>query len=329
MEIKNCIFVCKICKKLVLNQSQVPNDSTRASKQSMKNLNFILQCNTQESEQLVELIKISNNLKDFRITDFPICNKCMFELDKQINFLKLMLCRMNESLTQPIYKDVEGILLQFLNDQKNSKEISNEELEIVDKYKDVEVPNFEIKKEKREITEILMPGSTMMLSYLFFISTDNLYIMINNSRIGFYKYSKNSVAENNIGLGFLIHLIWTFLIKFNIKTNGFIIQPNGNIIINNKKTIEFRIPTDRNPNFNVFNESLRYIFRASYLIFNSDIVLKHGITVPFIIEVENNQIDRIPFKLTSEEHDEKWSLAMKFLLMNFKIIETLLSKKKL
>ena len=213
MEIKNCIFVCKICKKLVLNQSQVPNDSTRASKQSMKNLNFILQCNTQESEQLVELIKISNNLKDFRITDFPICNKCMFELDKQINFLKLMLCRMNESLTQPIYKDVEGILLQFLNDQKNSKEISNEELEIVDKYKDVEVPNFEIKKEKREITEILMPGSTMMLSYLFFISTDNLYIMINNSRIGFYKYSKNSVAENNIGLGFLIHLIWTFLIK--------------------------------------------------------------------------------------------------------------------
>lgn len=326
MEIKNNFFVCKKCKDLVFYRDLIDNHRTICENDNSSNTIFSLSSDNQMNGNIEKFQIISNILKDYGIIDFPVCDKCLTNLEKQIKSLELLLHRTNESLHELPYQHVEGIFMQFLNDQKIcTDKKTKKKTDIVEKYDQLEIPKLEVNFNKIEISNFVNPGFTMLLYSSFYITTDNLYIVLNKSRIGFYNYSKNTIVENNAGLGFLIHFIWAFMTKFNIKTEEFSIQPNGNIFVNNK-ILEFRIPSDKNPNFSVFNHSLICIFKASNLIFKSDMVKNYGINVPFAIDIKNNKIAGIPFKLTSEKFDEKWSLAMKFLLMNFKIIQILLSK---
>ncbi|OHT15272.1 hypothetical protein TRFO_42607 [Tritrichomonas foetus] len=162
----------------------------------------------------------------------------------------------------------------------------------------------------------------LLSCYAFKIGFDNHYGTINDVRIGFFKYSPNSVIENNAAFFFICHLIYHFRNAFNIPQIRVKLYPRPAIAIGDQsKFLNVEFPEKKKKSaINEFNQALTMIFQAFSLINEITSGFKQYSMPPFLVDNESKTIGDIPY-LYRSRNVEEWSIAMRFLLVDLKMIQ--------
>ena len=161
--------------------------------------------------------------------------------------------------------------------------------------------------------------ASLSVCFTFQISTFQHYGSINSCRIGDESPSSVPPQEIYSGLFFLCHLMSVLSKYINIKMNEIQLVPIFLIQSAKNKQIVVKTELKNAKDESNFQEVIFSIFQQSNAIFESPALSK--ISFPYKIDVKNKTISSISYNY-SKKTKAVWTLAMKYLLCNFKIIQT-------
>lgn len=160
----------------------------------------------------------------------------------------------------------------------------------------------------------------IMSCYTFTISHSRHYATINNLRVGFYKYDPNSILETNLGLYFITHLLYILKTAFNANGIRILLSPNPAISINNAEFQRLVIPEKKkHTNYDEINNAIHSLIIA-FDIINEASFPQRKIATPYEVDAELRTIGSVSYDFNWKTVED-WTLAMRFLLHNLKMIQ--------
>lgn len=329
------------------NNHDTPQYLQTISHQNLSPLTIDLSFHPNDWLYLEKFVSLQQKASSFPNFPFPICPKCINSYNKMtasIESNEKVQKSFSFLMKQLSFNSIEHSIHQIEDDVNNlttkirsfSSIPQTTLLSPIDPFES----HFKAPKLKREEFKIQQSKTfyeidrdfplqkthalTLIIATTFVIGTDRHYITINNMRIGFYLYSRNTVEENNIGLSFVSHLLYYLLYAYHISFEHFVIYPSGMI----RKTEDnsqyyLKIPTKRHlSDIKKFNVALNMLFTAAYHLFSSNSVQSNCGAPPFEININQRTIEHASYVFDdSVKSLEKWSLAMKYLLFNLKLVQ--------
>lgn len=317
MEANEYIAVCERCSKAVRIRRKDASviGGPALSKTDRVKLHFRRQ---QRSEILKELLDGVEHENDIIRSLFPACPAC---IRNSFNQIKLMTKNCECAIkTLDVVADIpseilEGEIEQRVNSTKEQPKparlrgpINIKELdETIDRAVNLYL----------ELPDIPIPRIKLCLFHTFHIGCSGHYATINNARVGFFRYHKNSLYECNAGLQMLIHLVWTMCRSFDIHSK-IKVFPTGEVERQGKRCkLEISMTMDQKA-VNAFNFGLTGLFQICSELFIDPNAMSFCSMPPKLIDIEHGMIEKIPFAF-SVKNTEPWSLAMRNLMFNLKI----------
>lgn len=312
----------------------------QANHKNTSTTNICLHYNKNKWLYLKHFEKLIKYITSFECISFPLCPSCCARLLIQIKMQKSSI-----ENTKNLFRFLpEGLSLKIIESSiqnlrnEASFDILTQKANLISHKSKID-SYFDQKKSLKEYYKIndsfILSSNyptypdhstshfSLTLVSSFWISTDKHYITINNVRIGFYGFRTNTIEENNIGLKFLSHLMWALSKTFGITFRNFEILPFGAIRTQKNTLIYLKIPEPNQTNeINSFNLALDVLFYSASALFTSQDVGEFCGTPPFEIDVENHLIASISYKYgESAKSIEDWSIAMRLLLFNLKLLQ--------
>jgi hypothetical protein len=165
------------------------------------------------------------------------------------------------------------------------------------------------------------PKLKLSLVTTFQIIHNYHYMMINGHRVGFFRYSPNSLDECNLGLQQTAHLVWCLLESFGIAVPDLCIKPNGVIERRGGECLLLEVPASLDSKSVAhFNAALQGLFTVCASMFASRPLVGFCSMPPFFIDVEKRIIECVPYTFADKTRDT-WSDAMKYLLFDLKVMQ--------
>jgi hypothetical protein len=165
------------------------------------------------------------------------------------------------------------------------------------------------------------PKLKLSLVTTFQIIDNYHYITINGQRVGFFRYSPNTLEECNLGLQQTVHFLWCMLESFGIEVPQLSIRPNGLIEKAGGDGLILEVPASLDSKSVArFNAGLQGLFTACAFMFGSPPLTKFCSMPPFFIDVNKKIIENVPYTF-AEKAKDRWSLAMKYLLFDLKVMQ--------
>lgn len=342
------LMCCLHCKKLLLITNQIfsmlnenssistinSNDPDVLQPKHIAQINFTIS----ESSQNLDRISTAVHLLQSPVQHyFPLCKDCsaiflhqignsicIFQnSDIQLSDFSLIL-----SLNPNLFSQHMNKLLELKTELTN-----NSPKHLVTPRDPVEaIPeeNSQTVKSPKTSEKLLLlctlkkrlPKFCPLIGYdTFFISTNRFYGTINGLRIGFYKYDENTVHENNLAFCQICHLISLFKNAFQIPQIHIFIRCAGIQLDGEKQPNLLEVPSKKKAALlGRFNTALEKLFTAYTLIEAATPQVENFSYETYKIDLNQKTISNTKFVL-DWKHLEEWSVAMKFLLINLKILQ--------
>lgn len=273
-------------------------------------------------------------------TFFPLCQDCTVTYIQHIQNYKKLFDAANELIDKKfndIPKNVFNIQYQnaispatnFINTKSG---INNNKISIIenDDLKDSKNSFIdEMCKDpfNRKNCPILIDLSKrpksfcpLLSCFVFKIGYYGHYATINDLRVGFYKYDPNTITETNFGLYFITHLLYTLKTAFNANGIRILLSPFPSISINNEEFQKLVIPEKKkHANYDEINYAMQSLFVA-FNIINESSYPHRKIATPYEVDTELRTIGSVNYDFNWKTVED-WSLAMRFLLHNLKMVQ--------
>ena len=333
--IENAFSVCSQCKKnLILTNRTFENVSEEENEQlkSISLIQLILQNDQNDWKFLEEYNQMNQAFAQLELgISLPLCISCSLKLINKVKIQKLIIesgiSFFHDLQNEFNGQQIEEIILKAKDEQSQDVPNACNQTKSVHKNFPQKQLNFDTSSDffsNNTLSDIFPENRiehlSLSMSSAFHIAVDRHYITINDARIGFYKYSKNSNEENNIGLHFLMRLLWCFIVTFNIEPDGFSLTPDGVFKTNDNNILLLQIPKT-SAETNYFNQAIDFLFKLSQKLFTSENLIKVCSVAPFEINSEKKIIENTSYKY-SPKSLESWSTAMKYLLFDLKYLQT-------
>ena len=328
MDEKNTVFVsfCTICHLpiAIIGADKEPQGLIEVSRENIK-------AKINSKIEPKNLNKIAEMFKIFSFAKMPLCPSCFSNCIREVSIYSSLLhessTRLEKILKQAPVSVVKYNIENFISQKRsNSDLISTRPLEeIVEKEKPHEAHISNFQKSQKEITifnpELVFRNhqNSLLSITCFYISKYGHYGVINGCPIGSFPYKPNSIAQTNIGLTFIAHLLKHMMgciiipgyeIKF--KPMPVIITRGVDYVIQlpekckNKRMLE---------EVNKMNDVL-FSLCSDILVIGEEIGYD-AYPPPFKINTEARMIDIISYKYNPNDLTN-WSVAMKLLLADLK-----------
>ena len=179
-------------------------------------------------------------------------------------------------------------------------------------------PKKEAKREL-DLISVEIPRIKVVLPVVFHIGFDHLYGTVNGSRIGFFRGGGlNPRCECNAGLKMVAHLAWATMKAFDVESDT-VVLPTG-MIEYNGQMCKLKIPKTMDQKaVKKVDMATVGLFRACKHIFAARKLVEFCSMAPFLIDTEKKQIEQVDYEFDTKKL-EQWSIALKHLLFNFKLI---------
>ncbi|OHT06437.1 hypothetical protein TRFO_25551 [Tritrichomonas foetus] len=159
--------------------------------------------------------------------------------------------------------------------------------------------------------------------YVFKISANRHYGTINDLRIGFFKYYRNTILENNIGLSFILHLIYHLKRAFNSDVIRIRLHPHPAISLQDGPFYKLIVPENKkHQKLDEINNAIHSLFVAFNIINDASMVIpniKYSMP-PYEINTEIRTVGDISYDFNWKTIEE-WSVAMRLFLVDLKMIQ--------
>lgn len=286
--------------------------------------------------------KICKKIKSFDCISFPLCQSCCTRILMQIRVQQSYVEKTNKLFDYIPEELTSKIIESSIKQIQNESTIAHFNLLKSIKSHKIKSRADSFIEQKKNLNELYKVNNSLFLSpnypsypenntshlsltliSSFWISTNRHYITINNSRIGFYGFQTNSIEENNVGLQFVSHLVWALSKTFCIRFRNFEIQPSGVFRTQRDNFFYLRIPdTNQKKDISNFNYALDMLFYIAAALFASPEISECCGIPPFEIDVDNHMIATTPYRYgDSAQSIENWSIAMRLLLFNLKLLQ--------
>ena len=254
---------------------------------------------------------------------FPICHSCysnaLFQLDTLIDHYRratAMLKSLGDVQSKILFSEIENRIAEPLPTPKTSSIPKSSSRRTIAPA----APRPEQAKREIELIDVKIPRVKLVMPSVFHIGFDHLYGTLNGSRIGFFRGGGlNERVECNAALKMVAHLVWSTAHSFDVECETLVL-PNG-VIRYKGQQLKLKIPklidSHAVKQVDLATEGL---FHACRAIFAAPGLVEFCSMAPFLIDTDRKMIEQVGYEFDTKNL-EKWSIALKHLLFNFKVIQ--------